>query len=194
MRGYKDSDPKMVAWRDSLFTWETKPTLDKRWINSLSPESCGSNFKAIIFKRIIQSNSRGSLCESALRLMAQNLTNEKSTLVKIMTRCREATSHYPGPVDPDLCSYMASLDDIPILAAIKCSVSITFLWLRPGINFISWKSFWKKYIIVNIRLNRLLLESIKLWKATFFQCDCNDKIGWDDGGIGRLHHHWLLFE
>ena len=48
------------------------------YINSLAPGRCGNNLKSIIFKLIIQNNSSlGTHCETALRWMPQNLTNEK---------------------------------------------------------------------------------------------------------------------
>ena len=52
--------------------------------NSLVPGRCGSNFKDITFKLVIQNCSLCTRCEVALRWMPQNLTNEKSTLVQLM--------------------------------------------------------------------------------------------------------------
>ena len=63
-------------------------------VNSMAPGRCGSYFKSIICKFIIQNNSLGTHCEIALRWTPQNLTNEKSTLVQVMAWCRQATSHY----------------------------------------------------------------------------------------------------
>ena len=63
--------------------------------NSLTPERCGSDFENVI--KLIMGNT--SLCtrsEIALRLMPQNLTNYKSTLVQVMAWCCQATSLYLG--------------------------------------------------------------------------------------------------
>ena len=79
-----------------------------RFINSLAPGWCGSNLKSMIFKVVIL-NSTGSLgaCEIAHRWMPQNLTNEKSTLVQVMSWCHQAITW--ANIDPDLCCHMASL-------------------------------------------------------------------------------------
>ena len=53
-----------------------------------------SSFKSIVFKLITQISSLATYCNIAVRWMPQNLTNEKSTLVRIMVWCLEATSHY----------------------------------------------------------------------------------------------------
>ena len=57
-------------------------------LNPLAP------IRYIIFKLIIQNSSWGTLCETALRWMPQNLTNGESTLVQVMAWCFQATSHY----------------------------------------------------------------------------------------------------
>ena len=54
---------------------------------------CGSNFKSIIFKLIMQDTSLGTRREIALRFMPQIFIN-KSTLVLVMAWCRQASSHY----------------------------------------------------------------------------------------------------
>ena len=61
--------------------------------NSLAPAGCGSNFRIIIFQPIIQNINWVNPCEISLRCMPQNLT-DKSTLVRVMAWCRQATSHY----------------------------------------------------------------------------------------------------
>ena len=61
--------------------------------NSLAPVRCGSNFRCIISK-LIQNSSLGAHCETALQWMPQYLANEKSTLVKVMAWCHQATSQY----------------------------------------------------------------------------------------------------
>ena len=63
-------------------------------VNSLVPERCGSNLKYMIFKVIIQNSSLSIHYEVAPWWMPQNLTDEKSTFVRIMAWCLQAPSHY----------------------------------------------------------------------------------------------------
>ena len=65
----------------------------KSSFNSLSPVRCGSNFRSVIFKHIIQNSSLGTQCEIVLRWIQQNLMNEKSTLVQVMAWSHQAISH-----------------------------------------------------------------------------------------------------
>ena len=68
-------------------------------LHSLIPERCGTIFKNIISKLIIQDGSLDSICEIALKWMSQ-VCNEKWKLVKVMTSCCQATSHYPNQCRP----------------------------------------------------------------------------------------------
>ena len=54
-------------------------------ISSLASGRCGSNFEDKICKLITQNSSLRTRCEFAHRWMPQNLANEKSTLVHVMT-------------------------------------------------------------------------------------------------------------
>ena len=75
--------------------------------NSLVPGRCGSYFKSIHFRLVIQNDSLGSGCHSALRWMSQNLTNEKSALVQVMAWCfhfRQQAITWAS-TDPDLCHH-----------------------------------------------------------------------------------------
>ena len=62
--------------------------------NSLIPGRCGSNFKSVFVKLIIQNSSWGICCEITLGWLPQNLINEKSTLFPVMAWCHQATNHY----------------------------------------------------------------------------------------------------
>ena len=64
------------------------------FFNSLTPGTCGGNFKNIIFRLIIQNCSFDIHYEIVLWWMPQNLTNEKATLVKVMAWDGQETSHY----------------------------------------------------------------------------------------------------
>ena len=63
-------------------------------LNSLAPRRCGSNFKSMIFKLILQNNILATRGDIALRWMPQNLTNGKLTSVQEMAWCCQVTSHY----------------------------------------------------------------------------------------------------
>ena len=54
----------------------------------------GSNFTSVISKLIIQNSSFNTRCVIVLWWMPQKLIHGKSTLVQVMTWCRQATSHY----------------------------------------------------------------------------------------------------
>ena len=45
----------------------------------------------------------GIFCEIILRWLSLDLADEKSTLVQVMTWCRQATSHYPGLPTSKIC-------------------------------------------------------------------------------------------
>ena len=103
-----------------------KPCYVYGYINSFVPGRCGTNFKSLIVRLIIQNGSWGTRWEIALRWMPQNFTDEKSTLVQVMAWCRQVTSHYLiqcwqqaitwSNVDSDLCRHMVKrpFDIIPV--------------------------------------------------------------------------------
>ena len=62
--------------------------------NSLTPGRLEWNLISVIFSLILVNGGWGIKCETALRCMSLNLTEDKSTLVKVMAWCRQATSHY----------------------------------------------------------------------------------------------------
>ena len=66
----------------------------EKWINSLALERFKQNFRQIIFKLISVTDGWGISCKIVLRWMPLDLTDDTSTLVKIMSWCRQATSHY----------------------------------------------------------------------------------------------------
>ena len=62
--------------------------------NSLAPGGCGNNFEDMVLKLIVQNNSVGSWCGIALWPMSQNLTDEKSTLVQVMTKLTQIYDNF----------------------------------------------------------------------------------------------------
>ena len=85
------------TWLKVATTLEKPPTP-----THIGPWNIGSNFESIVLELIMQKHRRLG------RWIPENFTNEKSTLVQLMTWCRQAPSHYLGHVDPDLCCHMAS--------------------------------------------------------------------------------------
>ena len=71
--------------------------IDASWtksINLLAPEKFEWNFRYLIFQIISMIDGWGISCELALGWMSLDLTDDKSTLVQVMTWRRQATSHY----------------------------------------------------------------------------------------------------
>ena len=73
--------------------------------NSLAPRRIEINCREVIFKLISVIDGLGISCEIVLTWMPQVLTDDKSTLIQVMTWCHQATSHYlsqcwPGSLSP----------------------------------------------------------------------------------------------
>ena len=64
------------------------------WVNSLAPGGFENIFQNIFFKLISWIDTLSNSCETALRSMPQNPSDDKSTLVQVMAWCRQAASHY----------------------------------------------------------------------------------------------------
>ena len=62
--------------------------------NSLAPGGFENIFQNVFFKLISRIDTLSNSCETALRSMPQNPSDDKSTLVQVMAWCRQAASHY----------------------------------------------------------------------------------------------------
>ena len=62
--------------------------------NSLAPGGFENIFQNVFFKLISWIDTLSNSCETALRSMLQNPSDDKSTLVQVMAWCRQAASHY----------------------------------------------------------------------------------------------------
>ena len=100
------------------------------WLKLNGPRRPGCHFKTAIFNLVLLIAIFRFAKDNALRRMLQDLTDDKSTLVQVMTWCRQATSHYlsqcwpssMSPYDvtrPQWVNNMAGL--VPIMA-----------WCRTG--------------------------------------------------------------
>ena len=63
-------------------------------LNSLAPGKPGCLFKTAIFNLVLLIGIFTLSTNNALRWMAWDLTDDKSTLVQVMAWCHQATSHY----------------------------------------------------------------------------------------------------
>ena len=63
-------------------------------VNSLAPVRFQFTIRKVIFKLTLVNGGWSISYEIALRWMPQDLTDDKSTLVQVMTWCRRAKSHY----------------------------------------------------------------------------------------------------
>ena len=106
------------AWLISLF-WKIMEQMKSVYYlqsTSLAGGRCGSNFKSIILNVIKSFSSLVTYCEIVLMWIPQNLTIEKSTLVQVMVRCRQDTSHCMTQCGYIfMSSYMASLGQIEFI-------------------------------------------------------------------------------
>ena len=66
----------------------------ERVINSLAPGGFENIFQNVFFKLISWIDTLSNSCETALRSMPQNPSDDKSTLVQVMAWCHQAASHY----------------------------------------------------------------------------------------------------
>ena len=62
--------------------------------NSLAPGWFEWNFDKSVLKLILVTAALGIFCETTLRWMSLDLTDDKSILVQVMAWCHQATSHY----------------------------------------------------------------------------------------------------
>ena len=81
---------KLGRYQDE-FTMRIYPNLP---INSLAPKRFQFNIRKVIFKPTLANRGWSISYEIAFGWMQQDLTDDKSTLVKVMAWCRQATSHY----------------------------------------------------------------------------------------------------
>ena len=63
-------------------------------VNSLAPGRFQFNLRLVIFKLTLVNGGWGISCKIAHRWLSLDLTDDKSTLVQVMTWCRQAKCHY----------------------------------------------------------------------------------------------------
>ena len=77
-----------------LLTWFISYSWVRCHVNSLAPGGFENIFQNVFFKLISWIDTLSNSCETALRSMPQNPSDDKSTLVQVMAWCRQAASHY----------------------------------------------------------------------------------------------------
>ena len=68
--------------------------LTPKCVNSLAPGKFEWNFRYVIFKRILVIDGWDISYEIALIWMSPDFTDDQSTLIQVMSWCRQATSNY----------------------------------------------------------------------------------------------------
>ena len=81
-------------WFTCIYSDGLVPSWRQEILKSLAPWRLEWNFKLAVFKLILVTDGWGIFCETTLRWMSLDLTDDKSTLVQVMAWCRQATSHY----------------------------------------------------------------------------------------------------
>ena len=84
------------VWHDNYIDLWLRETslISSSWFNSLAPGGFENIFQNVFFKLISWIDTLSNSCETALRSMPQNPSDDKSTLVQVMAWCRQAASHY----------------------------------------------------------------------------------------------------
>ena len=85
----------------------------------------------IIFKLISGTDGWDISCKIALRWMPLDLTDDKSTLVQVMTWCRQATSHYLSRCWPRFMSPQWVNHTPEVTLDLSCSNVVVFSISRP---------------------------------------------------------------
>ena len=100
-------------------------------VNSLAPGRTECDFKNVIFNLALLIRMFKSFPDNVLRCMPQDLTDDKSILVQVMTWCRQATSHYlsqcwprsMSPNDVTRPQWVNVLQDISTILSVKWFVT-----------------------------------------------------------------------
>ena len=120
------------------------PVVDSLGLNSLASGRFENNFQNVFFKLISWIDTLSNSCETVLKRMPQNPSDDKSTLVQVMAWCRQATGHYLSQCCPRSLSPYASLrwkwqahknrDKIPINSSIKSKPQLVQIMARCRIG------------------------------------------------------------
>ena len=118
------------------------PSYNVTWFNSLTPGRFGNNFNSVNSEYMLWIKSLGASCEIALGWITQNIFNDKSTLIRVMAWCRQATNHYLNQCWPRFTS------PYDITSQSTLSWYLYHHWFRH-------LSFQRKQAIRSARLNRV---------------------------------------
>ena len=137
------------------------------YVNSLAPGGFENIFQNIFFKLISWIDTLSNSCETALRSMPQNPSDDKSTLVQVMAWCRQAASHYLSQCCPrSLSPYGVTRPQwVKIAASWIC---ISFFGQRC-FSLLIGKQAWE----INKNTTLLIIscqKNIKLWQMVRETC------------------------
>ena len=146
-------------------------------INSLTPGRLEWNLIQAIFNLILVNGGRGIKCETALRCMSLDLTEDKSTVVQVMAWCRQATSHYLsqcwprslppyGVTRPQWCNTLATT------SVIKGCVCTRLHECLQTTGIIVWKMWLLSDICLDDGDNRLGFRRITTWPNVYIYTTC----------------------
>ena len=112
-------------------------------INSMSPGVCDFDFKCVILNCIVVIIFKSISSTVAFRWMAQDLTDDNSTLVQVMPWCLTAPSHYLNQcwlrsIMPYVASHGHNELKFMKLASVMNLVLPTFFLINPLHSFMHW--------------------------------------------------------
>ena len=105
-----------------------------RGINSLPPRRCRCNLKLVILKLISKIDSIS--CKIALRWIPQDVSDDKSILVQVMSWCCQATSHYSSQC------WLLTSRMLPYGVTRPHWISLTLNVREPSDLGLSWSISW----------------------------------------------------
>ena len=79
-------------------------------LNILAPAMCSNNSKSVLFELNLRVDILSISCEIGLGWVPYEPTDDKSTLLKVMTWCCQQQAIIWANIDPDKCRHMASLE------------------------------------------------------------------------------------
>ena len=118
----------------------------------------------------------GILREIAPMWLPQNLINAKSTLVRVITWCRQAASHYPGQIYVAIWRHQATMFYISISIArvLPMLINISMHKRKPGVMSVYYMTiitkildiFWSMGIPISLSPNiNLVVAEETIWQS-----------------------------
>ena len=126
-----DSCPMEIGMQSSL------------WVNSLAPGRCGCYLELVIFQLVSRINISNILCEIVLKWMAQDKTDDKSTLFQVMAWCHQSTSHHMSQCWPRPMALYSTTRPKRVNLHNQWSVKVENCYQMQIHYYVSEKNAWK---------------------------------------------------